>query len=158
MDKIEPYIELISSKTGVKTEYVRYGLLSGFILIFALGFGASLIANIVGVFYPAFQSFLALEKGEFTVCKKWLTYWVVFATFSILDHFASFILVWIPFYFLFKLVFLAYLFFPITDGAGFIYENYVRVYFKKYEAHIDEFAKKYEEASKLRGQAKSKPE
>lgn len=46
-----------------------------------------------------------------------LTYWVVFAAFSILEAFLSVLLRWIPFYFALKLAFLAWCFMPQTQVA-----------------------------------------
>lgn len=44
-----------------------------------------------------------------------LTYWVVFAAFSILEAFVSVLLLWIPFYFALKLAFLTWCFHPQTQ-------------------------------------------
>mmetsp|Transcript_21579 Transcript_21579/g.19147 ORF Transcript_21579/g.19147 Transcript_21579/m.19147 type:complete len:151 (-) Transcript_21579:66-518(-) len=148
MEKIDEYIKLISEKTGQNEKVVKNGILAVIILVFVLGFGASIVANIVGVLYPAFQSFKALESEQGLDDKKWLTYWVIFSSFSMIDHFGEFILVWIPFYFLFKLCFLIYLFLPATDGASHIYITYVLPFYKKYEKDIDTLGKKYKDATK----------
>ena len=45
--------------------------------------------------YPAYCSIQALEtktKGDDT---QWLTYWVVFAAFSVIEYFADFIAGWV---------------------------------------------------------------
>ena len=149
MEKINQYVSLIAEKTGQDEKIVKNVLLGVIILVFVLGFGASIVANIVGVFYPAFQSFKALESEKGLDDKKWLTYWVIFSTFSIIDHFGEFILVWIPFYFLFKLCFLIYLFLPATNGASYIYRNYVLPFYLKYHDNVEEFKKKYQEATKI---------
>ena len=36
---------------------------------------------------------------------QWLTYWVVYATFIIIEHFTDLLMAWIPFYFLAKVIF-----------------------------------------------------
>ena len=41
----------------------------------------------------------SVEKDDDT---QWLTYWVVYAAFGIIEFFTDIILSWIPFYFLFK--------------------------------------------------------
>ena len=41
----------------------------------------------------------SVEKDDDT---QWLTYWVVYAVFSILEYFTDIILSWVPFYFLAK--------------------------------------------------------
>jgi len=41
----------------------------------------------------------SVEKDDDT---QWLTYWVVYAAFGIVEYFADLVLFWIPFYFLLK--------------------------------------------------------
>jgi receptor expression-enhancing protein 5/6 len=91
-----------------------------------LGIGASYITCLIGVAYPAFMSFLALESGQESETTQWLTYWVVFGLFNIVDQFAGFILHFIPFYYFLKLGFLVFLFHPSFKGATYVYENYLK--------------------------------
>jgi hypothetical protein len=44
----------------------------------------------------------ALESPNKDDDTKWLTYWVVFALFSIIEYFSDILLYWFPFYWLFK--------------------------------------------------------
>ena len=90
-----------------------------------LGIGQTYITNVVGVAYPAFQSFRALESSGMDDDKQWLTYWVCFGAFNILDQFAGIILSFIPFYFFLKCGFLIYLFHPSTLGATTVYNNFI---------------------------------
>ena len=150
MEKLDEYITLIAEKTGQEKKVVKIGLAVVLVLVFILGFGASLIANAVGVIYPAYRSFRAIESEQGADDKKWLTYWLVFAFISFIDNFAQFILVYIPFYFILKLIFLLYLFLPITEGAEAIYERYLLPFYKKYEGHLDEIAKKYHDSTQLK--------
>ena len=89
------------------------------------GFGSSYITCLLGVAYPAFMSFLTLEKEDEEEEKQWLTYWVVYGLFNIVDHFAGFILHFIPFYYVLKLAFLVFLFHPSTKGATYVYDKYL---------------------------------
>ena len=86
-----------------------------------LGFGETYIVNILGVVYPCFMSFLALDSDGQDDDKQWLTYWVCFGIFNIIDQFAGIILRFIPFYYFLKLGFLIYLFHPSTLGATNVY-------------------------------------
>ena len=67
MEKIDEYITLISEKTGQEKKTVKIGLAVVLLLVFVLGFGASIVANFVGVLYPAYRSFRALESED----RKW---------------------------------------------------------------------------------------
>ena len=54
-----------------------------------------LLANTVGFLYPAYCSIKALESSVKNDDTQWLTYWVVFAFFSVVEYFADFIAGWV---------------------------------------------------------------
>jgi len=66
------------------------------------GFGAQLVCNSVGFLYPAYMSIHAIESHKKDDDTKWLTYWVVFALFSVIEYFADLIVGWFPLYWLIK--------------------------------------------------------
>ena len=149
MEQIDKYVNLVSEKTGQSEKIVKNGGLALIVIVFVFGFGASIVANFIGVMYPAFQSFKALESPNSDDDKKWLTYWLVFSAFSIMDHFAAMVLTYVPFYYIFKLCFLVYLFHPMTDGAVVIYSRYLYPTYKKYEKNIDNLKDQYNDATKF---------
>jgi receptor expression-enhancing protein 5/6 len=111
----------ISQKTGVPLrQLMQYSLIGG-VMFVMFGVGQSYITNVIGVAYPAFMSFVALESEGTEDDKQWLTYWVCFGSFNIIDQFAGIILQFIPFYYFLKLGFLVYLFHPTTMGATTVY-------------------------------------
>ena len=135
-------LKKISEKTGIETKKLtNYGLgLAVACVMF--GIGSSYITNVIGVAYPAFMSFLALESEGLEDDKQWLTYWVCFGAFNVLDQFAGFILRFIPFYYFLKLGFLVFLFHPSFTGATYVYNNYISEFVKENQQKIDDLIKK----------------
>ena len=71
----------IEGATGMtKPQIVNYAMYGGVGLVM-LGVGQVYITTMIGVLYPAFMSFLALETDDKEDDKLWLTYWVVFGFF-----------------------------------------------------------------------------
>ena len=150
-------MEKIQELTGLTPATIsKYGLVFA-VLFVMFGVGSSYITMIVGVAYPTFKSFLALESEGADDDKQWLTYWVCFGVFNIVDQFAGFILVWIPFYYFIKLIFLIALFHPATHGAEKMYTWYILPIMEKYEKQIEEVEKKvYDSVNEAANELKSK--
>jgi len=104
------------------------------VLFIVFGVGSSILTNIIGVAYPAFMSFVALESDGADDDKMWLTYWVVFGCFSIADQFAGIILSLIPFYYVLKVALLIWMFHPSSQGSLTLYNSFILPFFKKYES------------------------
>ena len=75
-------------------------------LAFLAGVGAAVMRNIIGFIFPAIKSIRAMETHTTTEVTQWLVYWVVYASFSVIEIFADTLTYWIPFYYRFKLGFL----------------------------------------------------
>jgi len=106
----------------------------GFLLF---GFGSQFICNMVGFVYPAYASFKALDDDNKEEKHTWLTYWVVFSMFTLVESFIDYVLYWVPLYFIVKLLFLVWLFFPKYQGANVIYTKVVQPTLTKYRKQID---------------------
>lgn len=78
------------------------GFIASIILWLVFGFAGQLVCNAVGFLYPAYVSMKALESPNKDDDTKWLTYWVVFALFSLVEYFADIIVGWFPLYWLLK--------------------------------------------------------
>ena len=130
-------LDQIASMTGMSVpQLTRYAMYAGVVCVM-LGIGASYITVAIGVAYPCFMSFIALESDGGEDDKQWLTYWVVFGLLNICDQFAGFILAFIPFYFFLKLCFLIFLMHPSTMGATMVYNTYILPGMNQVEGHIE---------------------
>jgi len=131
--------KMLEDNTGVQRLYIAYGLGGIIVLWLAFGFGAQLLANTVGFLYPAYCSIKALESSVKNDDTQWLTYWVVFAFFSVVEYFADFIAGWVPFYWLSKCLFLVWCMAPIeANGANVIYSKVILPFFMEHQGNIDQ--------------------
>merc|ERR1719379_2941298 len=138
-------------------------------IVFLLGFllfgiGGNLITQLVGFVYPAYESFKALEpdnekRENPRMMRTWLTYWIVYSLFSVVEVFVDYILYWVPLYYLLKLVFLVWLMIPKLGGAELVYkvliEPSLRQYRKRIDVAIDDAQEQLNKAKKDLGGLKS---
>ncbi|XP_068210175.1 receptor expression-enhancing protein 5-like isoform X3 [Palaemon carinicauda] len=137
-NKLSEILAQVEAKTQVKREYIGLGTVVLLSLYLVFGFGAQLICNIIGFIYPAYCSIKALESPKKDDDTKWLTYWVVFALFSVCEFFSDLLLSWFPFYWLAKCMFLVWCFLPMSwNGSHVIYNRIIRPAFIKHQKEID---------------------
>ncbi|EGR31443.1 TB2 HVA22 family protein, putative [Ichthyophthirius multifiliis] len=131
-----------SQKLGVKPGLLV--LVSFFACLFfvVLGFLGKFLTSVVGILYPGYMSFKAIETKDDNDDKQWLTYWVVFGFLHIFDAPLGWLLSFFPFYYPLKLMFYIFLFYPKTKGALKIYNSFLREKISKYQSFIDGYLKK----------------
>lgn len=134
-----PVFDAIYEKSGkaVKRVYAATGIAVVALAVIFFGFGAGLLCNLIGFVYPAYASFKAIESVGVEDDTQWLTYWVVYAFFNIMEGVADFFVSWVPFYFPIKVGFLIWLMLPQTHGAKFLYDNAIRKLFHGVEKEVD---------------------
>lgn len=132
-----PFIDTLSKKSKQHPSViVLFFLVIGVILLFTpIG---SFFATFLAFTIPAFKTFQAIETETKVDDKRLLTFWVVFGFFYSFDQTLSFILAFIPFYYIFRSVFIAYLFLPQFGAADKIFTSVIEPFFLKYHKKIDE--------------------
>nr|CAH7738674.1 unnamed protein product [Callosobruchus chinensis]CAH7767712.1 unnamed protein product [Callosobruchus chinensis] len=141
-DSSKPWTSILDKaekKSGVDRLYIflASAVVVGLWLVF--GYCAQLLCNTVGFIYPAYVSIRAIESRAKDDDTKWLTYWVVYAIFSILEYFANAIVNWFPLYWLTKCIFLIWLMIPTEfNGSLLLYNKVIKPYFLKHHKTIDE--------------------
>jgi len=98
-----------------------------FIVIIAFAFpfilfdiAPALLCNLAGFAYPAYASLKAIENRKNQ--HQWLIYWIIFSLLCMIDSGLSFVIYWIPYFYVYRFAFLLYLYLPISMGAGKVYD------------------------------------
>ncbi|KAK9236856.1 TB2/DP1, HVA22 family-domain-containing protein [Lipomyces kononenkoae] len=121
-------LDKLEKQTGVPKAYGVLGAVGVYLFLIFLNFGGigELLANLAGLIIPGYYSLIALETPGTADDTQYLTYWVVFAFFSVIEFWSRAILYWIPFYWFFKVIFVLYLGLPQFNGAKVVYKVAVK--------------------------------
>ncbi|XP_045036082.1 receptor expression-enhancing protein 6-like [Daphnia magna] len=121
---INDVLTMAERNTKVDRIYTASGAIGFLAVYLVFGFGAQLVCNLIGFVYPAYASIKAIETKQKDDDTKWLTYWVVYACFGIVEFFSDILLSWFPFYWLGKCTFLVFCFAPTRwNGSTIIYHS-----------------------------------
>jgi receptor expression-enhancing protein 5/6 len=101
------------------------------VVVFLVVGGGPLLVKLVGVAPPIYFSFQALQTEGTDDDSQWLTYWVVYNSLNVVEDFAAFIIVWIPYYYFFKVAFLVACYHPRVQFSQTVYKKYIKPLFKK---------------------------
>jgi len=133
-----PQAKALHEKIKVRPSYIILGVCA-FVLLFVLfGVGANPLCNLVGFIYPLYASFKALKTEDKEDDSMWLTYWIVYGFFTLVESFSDFLLYWVPFYHMIKIGFLVWCMHPSFRGANKIYKNVIEPFLDTHLKDIDQ--------------------
>ncbi|KAK4453264.1 TB2/DP1, HVA22 family-domain-containing protein [Podospora aff. communis PSN243] len=119
-----PALNNLEKTTSVPKAYAVIGLVALYFFLIVFNLGGQLLTNIAGFAIPAYYSLGALFTASKADDTQWLTYWVVFSLFTVVESLIS-VVYWFPFYFTFKFVFLLWLSLPAFRGADIIFRSFL---------------------------------
>eukprot|EP01083_Nonionella_stella_P083620 231272_1 len=111
-------------------------LCAGFLFVMC-GLGSQLVALVVGTTFPIFMSYKAIRTEDPNDDKQWLTYWIVYAVLTLFGYFTNFILRFVPFYHVLKVIFLVGCMAPNIEGARLVYTHFIEKFIARNEDQID---------------------
>eukprot|EP01083_Nonionella_stella_P304055 1054913_1 len=116
-----PQLKKVSEATSLKIIYILLGLLVVLLVLIYVFSGLKALSTLVGVVYPGWCSLKAIKSKQKDDDTFWLSYWLIFGIFSVIESITDILLFWIPFYFGLKILFYFYLFSPQLKGALTLY-------------------------------------
>ena len=138
--RYEPLTRL-AAQLGVRRAYVGAAVVTAGLLFVFVFVGAHLFSNLVGFGWPAYSTFKLLESlgaaRDEGLVTHWLTYWICFAGFSLIEIFADVLVSWFPLYWTAKIAFLLWLQSTTTRGAEFVYQRFLRPALMSHLGDID---------------------
>ena len=88
--------------------------------------GWYILTMLLTVLYPALHSIRAIESANKKDDKVWLTYWMIFGLFNVVETFFGFIFYFIPYFDWVRLGFFIWLLAPQFNGAQVLYESVLK--------------------------------
>ena len=119
-----PALNNLEKTTSVPKAYAVIGVVTLYFFLIVFNLGGQLLTNIAGFLIPAYYSLGALFTANKADDTQWLTYWVVFSLFTVIESLIS-VVYWFPFYFTFKFIFLLWLSLPAFRGADIIFRSFL---------------------------------
>ncbi|GAB5363466.1 hypothetical protein AAMO2058_000885500 [Amorphochlora amoebiformis] len=126
--KTLPVLPDLAKKLGpqVKPAYIALGTAGFVFFIFLMMIGFNAITNIICFAYPAVAAIKAMQAKEPGYDEQWLTYFMIFGMFHVIESFYPELLTEYAFYVLVKLLLLVWCFLPMSMGAKKIYNIAVK--------------------------------
>ncbi|KAL4980226.1 protein yop1 [Aspergillus desertorum] len=117
-----PVLNNLERQTSVPKVYVILGLGGIYTFLVFFNIAGQLLVNLAGFILPTYYSLDALFSAGKADDTQWLTYWVVYAFFTVVESAIS-APYWFPFYYIFKFALILWLALPQTNGAQIVFKS-----------------------------------
>jgi receptor expression-enhancing protein 5/6 len=111
------------TRTKIPLTYTLGGAVMLALMLIYVFSGIRAITNVIGVIYPGYMSLKALNNKDTLQDMLWLSYWIWYGLFTMIESITDLFLFWIPMYEFFKMGFYIYLYAPNTKGSLFLYRK-----------------------------------
>ncbi|KAI1191387.1 TB2/DP1, HVA22 family-domain-containing protein [Nemania serpens] len=126
-----PILNNLEKQSSIPKVYAVIGVATLYFFFIVFNLGGQLLTNLAGFVIPGYYSLAALFSTTKVDDTQWLTYWVVFAFFTVIESTIS-VVYWFPFYYTFKFVFLLWLSLPAFSGAQLIFRSFLHPMLGRY--------------------------
>ncbi|KAF9890932.1 ER membrane protein DP1/Yop1 [Aspergillus nanangensis] len=120
-----PVLNNLERQSSVPKVYVVLGLVGIYFFLVFFNIAGEFLVNLAGFMIPAYYSLNALFTAGTADDTQWLTYWVVYALFTVLESAIS-APYWFPFYYIFKLALVLWMSLPQTNGAQIVFHSFLQ--------------------------------
>merc|ERR1712000_160003 len=123
-----PLLVFVEEKSQKKVQraHIALGVIGVMFFFVLIGIWDKLMVNILGFVFPAYISIKAIESKDKEDDTQWLTYWVVFGLFTVIEFFTPTLLWVFSWYFVVKFFFVLWLLSPVHNGASIFYAVVLR--------------------------------
>ncbi|KAA8643099.1 hypothetical protein EYZ11_004990 [Aspergillus tanneri] len=120
-----PVLNNLERQTSVPKVYAILGLVGIYFFLVFFNIAGSFLVNLAGFLIPGYYSLNALFTTGTADDTQWLTYWVVYALFTVIES-AINAPYWFPFYYLFKFALILWMSLPQTNGAQVVFHSFLQ--------------------------------
>jgi receptor expression-enhancing protein 5/6 len=99
-------LRFIAKKFNIQSGSVVLVFISICFLFILLGVHEKIICDTLTFAFPAWWTMHSIKNANLANNKLWISYWMIYSTLKLLDHYISFIIQFVPLYYLIKSIFL----------------------------------------------------
>ncbi|PYH42053.1 putative membrane biogenesis protein (Yop1) [Aspergillus saccharolyticus JOP 1030-1] len=120
-----PLLNNLERQSSVPKVYVILGLVGIYTFLVFFNIAGEFLVNLAGFVIPGYYSLNALFSAGKADDTQWLTYWVVYAFFTVIESAIS-APYWFPFYYIFKFALVLWMALPQTNGAQIVFHSFIQ--------------------------------